>query len=724
MPLSPRKTKSTPKGKKRSANKLSDDLATSKIPRTKRSRRLSAKARNESVGSVTEGSPRPSHVDYSTGNTNRRERSNRLDRVVANVGQTEDNRNDEYPPDSTYKDDSSPPRSEPSTVTRDLKDSLGLASQVEGTTDEITAVPTPAQQESPPFLGGSIPLEGGAAAEVDESAADGAIEGGGNLDEAEQDEIRPVRSVAGDTVGENKGREEPRITSDKHEEALRTEGGEKDCDASPPRASDITTLHRRINELEGKIQSLEKNTDVKLDLIPNAVGNSGGGDAADMANIIHSLCHHLDHNVQSSSYIENKLLPLITVLNNGMHRRCTGRYIIDKLVRVLGNETTLDPNILNDVAKIIRVVLYSKSVGGKKDKKMLDDGELDVLSREMKMRMTWILINYIQSTPSVGTQTVSVGDETKVIKKPQWMESGHTLKKHVNEFYAKNRRRKSMLEKTGERDIMAEAIVRKINEFHVKGFARIRDRLRGDLMGEVWYIFDLDHIEPKRLVNPMDGPIDLRTIPLVKVPKGLNEKQKRKLLTKIWINAGNIIGDKATFTFQYEANVEMKSGEKVKKDVVRKVNFFALAALVLMKITGNGKIMEVMTYHEKSLYVISAIAQMLVAIVENFFVGKKLHALSNKEECLLNDESFHLLNVLEMMRPTQYETRKEIIDEDILNLDEEAYESVCFKGEEGSEEDEALEPLPTEECDSDSDDDEDGLFNGEEVDDAIAFLAR
>lgn len=135
------------------------------------------------------------------------------------------------------------------------------------------------------------------------------------------------------------------------------------------------------------MEKFEKGTDAKLDQVLNLVKGGEGSDGH-IANIIHSLCYHLDNNVSSSSYIEDKLLPLKTVLNGGIHRKCMGKFIMDKIVNALAKESSVGPKSVNEVAKIIRVVLYSKAVGGKRDKRTVDDGGLDYLSREMKARMT------------------------------------------------------------------------------------------------------------------------------------------------------------------------------------------------------------------------------------------------------------------------------------------------------------------------------------------------
>ena len=75
------------------------------------------------------------------------------------------------------------------------------------------------------------------------------------------------------------------------------------------------------------------------------------------------------------------------------------------------------------------------------------------------------------------------------------------------------------------------------------------------------------------------------------------------------------------------------------------------------------------------------------------------------------------------MRPTQYSTRKQLIDEHVLNIDEDTY-NVCF-GEDahgnGDDIPDAMEPALEEE---DSDGGDQSMFNDEEVDDALKFLSR
>ena len=81
---------------------------------------------------------------------------------------------------------------------------------------------------------------------------------------------------------------------------------------------------------------------------------------------------------------------------------------------------------------------------------------------------------------------------------------------------------------------MAEAIVKQVNDYPVKTLGRIRDRLRCDLMTEVWYIFDVVGLDLEEVVGPTKtGPIDLRQVPIVKVPKGVSEKQRKKTLPNI-----------------------------------------------------------------------------------------------------------------------------------------------------------------------------------------------
>ena len=174
--------------------------------------------------------------------------------------------------------------------------------------------------------------------------------------------------------------------------------------------------------------------------------------------------------------------------------------------------------------------------------------------------------------------------------------------------------------------------------------------------------------------------------------------------------------------------MRMKSGEEVRKEVVRKLNLFRTATLILFKLTNNGKVLEIITYHEKTFHVIAAITQLLVTLIEHIFIAKKRYGMTKDEDCEVDDECFDILNVLDMMRPTQYATRKEMMEDRILNIDEDTYNAIRYvndqddgddvagSGDDGPEDVEALIKV------DDSDDDDD--YNVAEVDDALAFLSK
>ena len=717
MANSPRRVKTTTKGKKRAASNVSEEMSTVNTARSKRARRLSTRALKAAQTSEDAVVAHAEDVADKANKQPPRRRSERRE-VESDTGPTLEKNGEDHSPD--VPGEVAPLGSEPSTVTRDV---WGLQGHAQTETDEINPVPGASQTEAPDSIPPSVPQEGGAAIEESERS-DGSKQREDGTDRNSIGEpVQHAKEVIAKPREPEHSEKVPDTINEGHGE-VRNEYTceESDCDASPPKSTtvDFSVLVDKIGKLEEKIVSLETNLKAKVDHVVNAVGSDGSG--ADLENIIHSLCHHLDTNVQSASYIENKLIPLKNLLNGGLHRKCLGKFIMDKLVKSLGDAKSLDPKVLNDVAKILRVVLYSKSVGGKKDKKCIDDKGLELQSREMKGRMTWILINHIQSNPSVGKQTVCIGEETKLVGKPYWMESGFTEKKHINDFYSKNKHRKSG--KLDAKDVMAEAIVKKVNDHHVKAFGRVRDRMRCDLMLDLWYIYDLDGIDVEKMVDPTYGPIDVSTIPLVRVPKGASDSQKKRILTNIWHKAAEIVGDKATFTFKYEATIVMKTGEEAKKEVTRKINFFLVAALILLKITNNGNFLDLLMYHEKSLHVIAAIGQLVVTITEHEFVGSRLHGMTKKEECEVDDESFHILNVLEMMRPTQYTTRKELLDENIIKMDEDMYNSICADIKENDQVADVPKSTEPDAEKEDSGSDEDGLCNGAEVDDALAFLSK
>ena len=131
MRTSPRKLKTSAKGKKRAANNVPEDVATSNIPRVKRSRRLSSKARRGLHGSSEDSVPgRTCDADENATHQTRGRSEHR--EVDKGDGQsTVDKRADDNLPAASIE--VRPTGSEPSTATRDM---FGPQVTAQATTDE------------------------------------------------------------------------------------------------------------------------------------------------------------------------------------------------------------------------------------------------------------------------------------------------------------------------------------------------------------------------------------------------------------------------------------------------------------------------------------------------------------------------------------------------------------------------------------------------------------
>ena len=371
----------------------------------------------------------------------------------------------------------------------------------------------------------------------------------------------------------------------------------------------------------------------------------------------------------------------------------------------------------------MRIVLYSKPVGGKKDTSTEDEDKLDESLLEMKKKITYIIINTIKNSHHLGTQTVSINGSTKTIDKPSWMLPGFTTAKHIVQFFSRNTRRKKIPEKAGDKDAMCATIIRTINEHNGKAFAKIRDRIRADTMKEVFFIFENFPIDLVKTRDITEGLVDISKIPIVNI-SNVSPAKVRKVLKKIWEGTVDIVGEKLTYIFTYDVDVKMKTGIVERKKMVRKMNFLYGAALVLMRITGNGSFFDLLIYHEKIIRVIVAIAEMLITLTEVEFTSKKPINVK-REECQLGEEYYHTLNISTCIRPTQIETRQEMVRDHILTVTEDEYDKLHYcEKDEGSDLDEIPEKEAAFEEALVGDSDKDGDLFAEGLNEAMQFLLK
>ncbi len=194
-------------------------------------------------------------------------------------------------------------------------------------------------------------------------------------------------------------------------------------------------------------------------------------------------------------------------------------------------------------------------------------------------------------------------------------------------------------------------------------------------------------------------------------------------MKKIWDGTVEIVGDKLTYVFEYNVDVRMKSGKIERKKLVRKMNFLFGAALILMRITGNGTFFDLLTYNEKTIRLIIAIAEILVTLTEVEFIAKK-HLDAKREDCPVGDDDYHILNVITCIHPTQIETRQEMVREHILNITEDVYDKLHSCNEDGENDVDESEEDEMEEEGIIAEDDEDESMFANELKGAVQFLPK
>ena len=399
----------------------------------------------------------------------------------------------------------------------------------------------------------------------------------------------------------------------------------------------------------------------------------------DLRNIIHSLSTHLEDGKMVQSVIDNKLAPLRRVLGEGMHKKCTGKFVIDMLVKVC-NVDTLNIDVLNKFSAILRTVLYSTNSGGRKEFHG-DNDEMQKENLDMKKRLTYICVNYIQRSEDIGRMTVEHEGRNIIVDKPQWMREGFTKGRHVSEFYkSKSNGKRSKLNADDDDSYLQHHIVKKINDFHNNAFNKLRDRVRGDGMKEFWFLLE-DHQYIYSDVPPFQQPMaDLSNIPLVNVSH-LDEKERREVMKKVWNGMRETVGK--SLSFKVEFDVTIRETKEIRR-MRRSFSLTSVSAAILLRLLCAYNIFDLLALHKNIIRVIVCFAEVIRHIITVHRDGLLLKKL---EDMTPDEPDYHVIKLVQDIRPSKLATRKELMKNHVIEVDESDFERFNDNSEDEDDED-------------------------------------
>lgn len=478
--------------------------------------------------------------------------------------------------------------------------------------------------------------------------------------------------------------------------------GSEDVDAS----RDVSDLKAMLTNMEGRMERMES-------MLHRFIREyrKDSDEVEGLRCIIHSLQSHIRGKGMPYSVAENKVAPLRSILSDGLHKKCITKYIMDSLVRCC--EEGLSVKVLNTFAATVRTIMYSSNASKKKEYQG-DNEEMQAANVDMLKKLTYLVVNTIQERKDVGVDVVHSGSRHVRVDKPYWMKSGFVKSKHIVDFYkGKKPARKDGNECDEEgNDMLRYAVVKKVNEYHKLAFNKIRDRVRVEGMKEFWFLFEnysFVHVQHPDSSSPM---VDVSEVPLVDVSR-LQKKEVPKVLGKIWNATKEVAGKRYVYEVEYQVHVKTRGDDtRDRRSIHRRVDLLGLSVILLMRLTGNSKLHDLLIYHKKVIHVIVTMAETLRTVLDthlDVMLQQKL------DELTAEDDEYHIINIIQDMRPTQAETRRDMLRKHTLVMEEGEYDRLHNPSADSDEEEMPIESEVDELVD-------DGDEFGDDMRGALEFL--
>ena len=508
-------------------------------------------------------------------------------------------------------------------------------------------------------------------------------------------------------------------------------------DCVEPRDSDGDIKVRALRPVGDVVQPMGKSMEEMVkaigervlkevkDVVKKELEDKWEKERMELHDMIHCLQCQLDDRAGTVNAMENRLRPLKKMMGQGAHRKCLTKNIVSTFFAVMtkGKDRSFVRK-LNDVAKVVRMLLHSSNVGGKKDHKGdSDHHEVESQHVMFRKRVTWNLINGMQSNPKVGVTVVSVGDKFKRIEKPFWMKNGYTVKKDVNMFFEGEHKRlkkakpnvKGISHELFQQNLVTE-VIRTVNDFNCNTFNKVRERVRKDMMCEVLFLLEnpkslevhfLYEVRPKGITEEFDW----KDIPIMNISK-LGDKDKTKVAAKLWKTILGNVGDRFTYIVVYRVGV-YDVEENQDRELRREINLMKVSMLFLMRLTGTGCMASLFCYHENILHVIVRLAE-LFSYILTCHIEKRLKG--RIDEVTGDEEDYDILRSVNVMRPTRSKTREDMLginDEGILIMTEETFWKLMVPKEEVVEVEEVASVEPEDDIVEEDYEDEIDFFSAE-----------
>ena len=232
------------------------------------------------------------------------------------------------------------------------------------------------------------------------------------------------------------------------------------------------------------------------------------------------------------------------------------------------------------------------------------------------------------------------------------MVDGFTKGSHITEFYAPTKEGKKAIS-DGEEGYLQHHIIKRIHDTHNTALNKVRDRVRTDGMREFWFLFEDYKFEYTQEPSKSQEMLKFSALPVIN-NKRMARRDLEKAMRNVWSGFVDIVGDSLDYIVKYEVKVDGTASEIV----YHKVNLIQVSAMILVRLFNTTNIVDLFILHKNSVHIIATFAEVLRYILDLHREGLLAEKM---ETSSYNDKDYHIVNLVNDIRPTKLGTRQEAL---------------------------------------------------------------
>lgn len=329
--------------------------------------------------------------------------------------------------------------------------------------------------------------------------------------------------------------------------------------------------------------------------------------------------------------------------------------------------------------EVLRALMFSIRPNERRTEALCDTVAARRL-RQIRIDITYGMISIAQSNSSIGSVTISHSNAS--CNRPFWLNKRFVNEDHVMNVIeteegptAKTPRKKKteqvgvLLNALREKDVLADEIVRRVNQIHTLHLNKARELARTSFYVEMGFLWETGYqwvFEKYPTGEDLDGT--MQGIPSCETTMNFMDCEKQKTANiLLWTQLLEDSAESMKFYVSYKVKVKdpvtRVYGEKM---LYTAVHMMQIALQLLVRLTGNALAEDVMVFHKGGFKVI-----FLIACSLRHILLAKIH--QETEMDLEGNGSEVKLPLAKVLTPPSSRVREDLLQEYVLKLSLEEY---------------------------------------------------